>query len=811
MESLLQDMRYALRMFRNNPGFTAVAVLTLALGIGANTAIFSVVSAVLLRPLPYPNPDRMFLLTEVWRGQPGGSVSGGNFADWKAQSTAFDHVAAMQISSFNLATEGTPDRVSGERVSAGFLETFGVTPILGRFFSMEENQPGGDQVVVLGEKLWRSHFAADQSILGRSIQLNGRPLTVIGVLPGTFDPLANNDQLWVPIAFTSERLAMHDDHFLFVFGRLKDGVTQQQAQSELSMIAKDLEQRYPNDDAERGAALMPLSLVLTGDVQSPLWMLLGAVGLVLLIACANVANLQLARSRVRQREIAVRRALGATGWRLARQMLAESLLLAALGGLAGLLLAQWGVRWLIRISPSSIPRIDQTGLDLPTLGFTTVLAILSGLIFGMAPARRASSRDLNAVFKDMAGTITATVTRDRIGNGIVVTQVALAVVLVVGAGLLLRSIMLAQTIRAGFDPKDILIGRITLPRAQFDSPEKLRAGFERIAEEAGRIPGVQMAAVVSTAPLRGGSSNGLVPEGRALSSTSATNSRMRLVSPEYFPTMRIELKQGRLFTIRDNLEAPKVIIINESLARSFFPGQNPIGKRIACCEAGPNHGPMWHEVVGVVGDVRPSAMEQGVLPEFYLPIRQAPVASWDWIQGSMDVVLRSGTDPVTLTRELRHSVDTATPGVPVYSVATMFDNIARNQGQARFNTLLLGLFATLALVLAAIGIYGVLSYSVAQRTHEIGVRMALGASRGNVMRLVMGFGLRVTALGVAVGVAGAVFATRLLATMLFGVKPLDSLSFLVGAVVLVTASLLASFVPARRATKVDPMVALRYE
>src|SRR5215831_16785378 len=429
MESLLQDMRYALRMFRNNPGFTAVAVLTLALGIGANTAIFSVVSAVLLRPLPYPNPDRMFLLTEVWRGQPGGSVSGGNFADWKAQSTAFDHVAAMQISSFNLATEGTPDRVSGERVSAGFLETFGVTPILGRFFSMEENQPGGDQVVVLGEKLWRSHFAADQSILGRSIQLNGRPLTVIGVLPGTFDPLANNDQLWVPIAFTSERLAMHDDHFLFVFGRLKDGVTQQQAQSELSMIAKDLEQRYPNDDAERGAALMPLSLVLTGDVQSPLWMLLGAVGLVLLIACANVANLQLARSRVRQREMAVRRALGATAWRLARQMLVESLVLASLGGIAGLLLAQWGVRWLIRISPSSIPRIDQTGLDLPTLGFTTVLAILSGLIFGMAPARRASSRDLNAVFKDMAGTITATVTRDRIGNGIVVTQVALAVVL----------------------------------------------------------------------------------------------------------------------------------------------------------------------------------------------------------------------------------------------------------------------------------------------------------------------------------------------------------------------------------------------
>jgi putative ABC transport system permease protein len=320
-----------------------------------------------------------------------------------------------------------------------------------------------------------------------------------------------------------------------------------------------------------------------------------------------------------------------------------------------------------------------------------------------------------------------------------------------------------------------------------------------------------LAAVVSTAPLRGGNSNGLVPEGRPLASASATNSRMRLVNPDYFPTMRIELKQGRLFTIHDSLDAPKVIIINESLARSFFLGQNPIGKRIACCEAGPNNGPMWHEVVGVVGDVHASAMEQNVLPEFYLPIRQAPVASWDWIQGSMDVVLRSGADPATLTRELRHSVDAAMPGVPVYSIATMLENIALNQEQARFNTLLLGLFATLALILAAIGIYGVLSYSVAQRTHEIGVRMALGASRSNVMFLVMGFGLRVAALGVAAGIAGAVFATRLLATMLFGVRPLDIVSFAAGAVVLVAASVLASFVPARRATRVDPIVALRYE
>jgi putative ABC transport system permease protein len=811
METLLQDMRYALRMFRHNPAFTAVAVLTLALGIGANTAIFSVVSAVLLRPLPYPAPDRIFLLTEVWRGQPGGDVSGGNYADWKAQSTAFDRVAAMQISSFNLATEGTPDRVSGERVSADFFETFRVTPLLGRFFSAEENQPGREQVVVLGEKVWRSHFAGDRSILGKAIQLNGRAATVIGILPASFDPLANDDQVWVPIAFTPERLAMHDEHFLFVFGRLKDGVSQQQAQSELNIIAKGLEQRYPEDDAERGAALMPLSSALTGGVQSPLWMLLGAVGLVLLIACANVANLQLARSRVRQREIAVRRALGATGWRLARQMLVESLVLASLGGIAGLLLAQWGVRWLVRISPAGVPRIEQTALDLPTLAFTTALAIFSGLIFGMVPARRASSRDLNAVFKDMAGTITTTVTRDRVGNGIVVTQVALALMLVVSAGLLLRSIVSAQKIQAGFDPKDILIGRVTLPRAQFDNPEKLRTGFERIAEEAARIAGVQSAAVVSTAPLRGGNSNGLIPEGRPLGITSATNSRMRLVSPDYFPTMRIELKQGRLFTLRDNMQAPKVIILNESLAHSFFPGQNPIGKRIACCEAGPNNGPMWHEVIAVVGDVRASAMEQGVLPEFYLPMRQAPAASWDWIQGSMDVVVRSSTEPATLTRELRHSVDSAIPGVPVYSIATMLDNIALNQQQARFNTLLLGLFAALALILAAIGIYGVLSYSVAQRTHEIGVRMALGASRSNVMLLVMGFGLRVTALGVAAGIAGALFATRLLASMLFGVKPLDLVSFTAGAVVLVGASLLASFIPARRATRVDPIVALRYE
>src|SRR5713101_6275212 len=365
METLFHDIRYDLRLLERTRAFAAVAVLTIALGIGANTAIFSVVNAVLLRPLPYPVPDRLFLVTEMWRGQAGGDVSAGNFADWKGQSTVFDRISAMQPSGFNLATEGPADRVSGERVSSDFLETFRVRPVLGRFFSAEENQPGTEQVVVLSEKLWKSRFAADRSILGKAIQLDGKPFTVIGVLPGSFDPLANDDQLWAPIAFTPQRLAMHDEHYLFVFGRLKDGVSQHQAQSALGVVAKGLEQRYPQDDAERGIALVSLSAVLSGNIQSPLWMLLGAVGLVLLIACANVANLQLARARMRQREIAVRRALGATGWRLVRQMLAESLVLAALGTIAGLLLAHWGTRWLISISPAGIPRINEAGLDLP--------------------------------------------------------------------------------------------------------------------------------------------------------------------------------------------------------------------------------------------------------------------------------------------------------------------------------------------------------------------------------------------------------------------------------------------------------------
>jgi putative ABC transport system permease protein len=647
--------------------------------------------------------------------------------------------------------------------------------------------------------------------VGKSIHVDGKPVTVAGVAPKFFDPFGANDQLWAPIAFTPQQLAEHDSHFLLVVGRLKDGISQQQAQSQLDVVAQHQQQLYPVDDAERGITLMSLTEALVGDVRPALLMLLGAVGLVLLIGCANVANLQLARARGRARELAIRRALGASDWRIARQILSESFILSVMGTVAGLVLANWSTRWLMSASPEDIPRIENAHLDAATLGFTVVLTFLSALLFGLAPAMRARSANLVEVFKQQARGITAATGRDRVRNLIVISQIALALMLLVGAGLLIRSAFLVQQVQLGFDPRGVLVGRVALPASQFRDSDSLRRGFESIVERAKAIPGVQSAAVVSRAPMRGGSSNGMVPEGRALDPRNAIDSRLRVVTPEYFSVTRIALKKGRLFTDSDQRGGPMVMVINETLAKAAFGTQDPIGKRFACCESGADHKPIWHEVIGVVSDVHAWGLERNIIPEFYLPVRQVPPSSWDWLQNSMDVVLRTDGNPSALVSDLRRTVADIAPDVPVYEVSTMSGAIVRSQQQARFNTFLLTLFASIALVLAAIGIYGVLAYSVAQRIHEIGIRMALGATRQNVLRLVLRGGLRITLIGLALGGVGAAIATRLLVRFLFQVKPLDVWSFTASVLILLSVSLLAGYLPARRATRVDPMVALRYE
>jgi putative ABC transport system permease protein len=811
MDTLLQDVRYSFRMLRKSPMLMAVAILTLALGIGANTAVFSVINAVLLRPLPYAKGDRIFLVTETWREQGGGDVSAGNFNDWKAQSTVFAAMTALQPASFNLASSGSAERVAGSKVSTDFLETFGIQPVRGRFFTPEENQPGHDQVVVLSEKLWRSQFGSDPDILGKTVQVDAVANTVVGVLPAWFDPIVNNDQLWKPIAFTGSRMAEHDDHYLIVLGRLKPGVTEKQAQSELDVIAGNQQKRYPVDDAERGIALMSLSSVLVRDIKPVLLLVMGAAGLVLLIACANIANLQLARGRARRQEIAIRRALGADRSRVVRQMLIESLTVSAVGAAAGLLLAYWGAHWLTQAAPANIPRISETRLDATTLGFAILLVPLSGLISGIIPALRAGSSSLNETFKQHSGTISKGLAHDRTRSAIVASEIALAMMLVVGAGLLIHSAVLLQKVKLGFDPQGVLVGRVSLPVSQFKDPETNKQVLEGMVERIKAMPGVSAAAVVSRAPMRGGGSNGLVPEGRPMEPASAIDSRLRLVSPEYFKVMRVELKRGRLFSDHDVRSSPKVMVINQTLARIAFPGGDAVGKRIACCEPGPDHVPMWHEVVGVVGDVQGWGLDQQVRPEFYLPLQQAPAEFWTWVQNSVDLVARSGSDPVTLAAPMRQAVAQIAPGVPVYEVSTMTRSIALSRETTDFNSFLLLLFTAVALLLAAVGIYGVLSYAVAQRTHEIGIRMALGATRENVLRLVLKGGLRIAAAGLFCGAVGAVLSNRLFARLLFGVKPLDAVSFAAAAGVLLLVSLLASYVPARRATQVDPIVALRYE
>ena len=810
LHPLLQNVRFAVRSLRRAPTLSASVILTLALCIGATTAIFSVVYTVLFRPLPYADPEGILLVRTAWRDLPS-SFSVGNWADVARQQTSFQRFVPAYGESYNLSGAETPENVNGARVGADYFTLLGVQPALGRNFRAEEASPGRENVVLLSHGLWQRRFGGDPSAVGSEIRLDGRPHTVIGVMPASMDFALFTEELWLPVAFSPERLALHDEHFLTVLARLKPGVTRSRADEEMAGLGRWLETTYPKDNQDRTIRVSQLMEELVGDYRPRLFVLLGAVGFVLLIACANIANLLLARGAARAREISIRAAIGAGRRHLVTHALAESLVLAAAGGLLGLLVGYWGVALLAAYGPQDVPRLAEARVDGPVLAFALGLTALSGLVFGLVPALRTAARPPHEALKEGGRTGSRAGSRDRLRNTLVVAEIALALVLLTGAGLLIRSSVALNGVDPGFDPRGVVAGRISLPETSYQTADEVTRAFERIEERAAAVPGVASAALVSAAPLEGGNSNGLVPEGRALEIGSSINSLMRVATPGYFETMRIELVRGRGFTAQDRNGTPLVMVINEALAREAFPGQDPIGKRIACCESGPNGEPNWKEVIGVARDTRARGLDQEPMPEFYLPMLQAPAAAWNWTDRTLTLAVRARTDAPALMTPLRNAVAEVDPSLPLYNLGTMQGRVMDSVAQSRFSTMLLIVFGAIALILAAIGVYGVISYGVAQRTQEIGIRMALGARHVDVLAMIVRHGAALAAVGLAVGLAAALALSGLLGSLLYQVSPTDPPTFAAGLVVLSFVAVLAAALPARRAAQTDPMVALRNE
>jgi putative ABC transport system permease protein len=802
LEEFRDDVKFAARQLTRAPGFTLVAALTLALGIGATTAIFSVVNAVVLRPLPFPDPDRIVSLGEDWKGQPS-SVSVGNFHDWRTHAKSYSALAALEYFSFNLAEGDQPERVIGGRITHTWFDVFGVKPLYGRVFTAEEDAPGGPNVVVLSHRLWTRRFGADPNIVGRDIRMNSQAFTVIGVMPPSFDLTADAEELWTPVGFTPKQIAEHDEHYLTVVGRLAPGVAVDQARAELRTLFAQMQALYPgNEQVNQGVAL-PFQEQLVGDYRERLLVLLGAVGLVLLIACGNVANLLLARGGARAREIALRAAVGAGSGRIVRQLLTETLVLAIGGALLGLLVAWFAVPALVATSPEGVPRLEQTRLDGVVLGFALLAAMVSALVAGLAPALRAARTDLRSTLNE--GGRTGSGGRDRVRTMLVAIEVALALVLLVGAGLLVRSALHLQRIDPGFEPHGVLSARITLPAARYEDPARVVRTYEELATTLAESPAVEAAAFTTSAPMTpGGNNNGLLPAGKPFSEEAIVNAGLSIVTLDYFRTLKMPLKRGRPFTTDDRRGAPLVMILNEAAARSLFPGEDPIGKQVGCCEGGPDD-PKYKTVIGVVGDMRSRGPAEEPRPEFFLPIQQAPDVAWTWIQRSMTMVVRSRTgDTSALPGVARAAVRHVDPTVPLFQVRTMEQRMQTALAQSRFNTLLMMLLGGIGLVLSAVGVYGVIAYFVAQRQQEIGIRMALGAKAADVVRMVISQGMQPVVIGLLLGLAGAYGTTRLLGAYVHGVTTTDPLTFAAVVALLTVVALVATALPARRAVHVDP-------
>ena len=801
-----QDLAYAVRQLARTPAFTAIATLTLALGIGATTAIFSAVESVVLRPFPFAHPERVVSVTERWQGSEG-DVSDGNFVDWYARQTAFEQLAAEQFTDFTLADATSTDRLIGALVTRDFFAVFGVRPALGRTFRPEEDEPGADGVVVLSDALWRTRFGGDPRLVGQEVRLNGYPRTVIGVMPPWFDPTTSGEQLWVPAAFTPDRKAQHDEHHNRVFGLLKPGASLARARAELNVVQRELNARYPNKNGTRTVTVRPFDEVIVGDYRERLLVTLGAVGFVLLIACANVANLLLARGAARAKELAVRMALGASRGRIVRQLLTESAVLGLASAALGLAFAYGSMNVLVGAAPAGIPRLGDTRVDLAVLAFAVTAALASSAVFGLVPALRASKRDVQSTLRE--GGRGAGVPRDRVRQGLVVAEVALACTLLAGAGLLVRSALYLQQVKPGFDPRGAVTARVALAALQYQDPVRALQAFHALNERLATLPGVEAASLASTAPLVGGDfTHGITVEGQPPTDLEHhIQAASRFTVPGYLATVRIPLVRGRDFTPADVAGAQRVAIVSEAFARRAWPNTDPIGKRFTCCD-GRGDDPRWKTVVGVAGDVRSDGPTAGLHPEFYIPLDQMPVEAWDWTGRSMTVVAR--VDRANDAREaatmsaIRAAVRAVDPGIPVYRMRPMRDLVRGATAEARFNALLLGLLGAVGLVLAMAGIYGVVAYVVAQRTMEIGIRLALGSSPGNVVRLLALQGARPILLGIALGTALAFIAVRLVRTAVYGVSLTDPTALAGAAVVLFLAGMAAVLVPARRAARVDP-------
>jgi len=804
MRSILQDLRYGLRTLLNNPGFTTVAVATLALGIGANTAIFSVVNAVLLRPLPYDAPDRLAL---VWHTNPNKDegatdfLSYQSFLDFRRQTTTFEEMAGVTPPwSLVLSGDGEPERVSAQFVSWSFFRLLGVEPLLGRTFLAPEDQPGRPLAAVLSHRLWQRRFGSDPQALGRTITIDGRPVTVLGVMPPGFFFLEDVD-LWTQLSGNPIIGRGRGVRVARVVARLGPAADLDQARGEMQTIARQLQQEYPDSNAGLGASAVPLHEHIVGNSRTALVILLGVVGFVLLIACSNVTNLLLARAESRGREIAVRTALGASRPRLLRQLLTESVLLAMLGGAGGLLLAAWAADLIRGLGPAGLPRADEVGIDPPVLAFTSILSLLTGLLLGLAPALHVTGAQVSERLKD-GGRSTPAGARGALRNLLVISEVALALVLLAGAGLMIRSLARLLDVSPGFDASRLLTLQISLPDATYAQPARRTSFYEELFSRLEALPGVEASGGATRIPLRDGVTTKLDIEGSAVATGAQPEVEFRRASARYFRAMGIPIVKGRALEEQDGPESRLVAVINETAARRFWPGADPIGARVRFFGSDPNL--PWWTIVGVVGDVKHFGLDLAPRPEVYIHFGQGPPIS-------PFIAVRASIDPTGLTAAVRDTIRAIDRDVVIYNIATMPELIRGSIVQRRSNTISLGLFAAIALTLAALGIYGVLSYSVRQRTHEIGVRMALGAAHRDVVNLVLRQGLALVLIGVLAGLLAALALTRLLSSMLYEVAATDPPTFIIVPVILILVALLATYLPARRATRVDPMIALRNE
>jgi putative ABC transport system permease protein len=805
IETAWRDVRTGVRALVHSRVFTAVTVLSLALGIGANTAIFSVVNGLLLRPLPYPESER---IVDVWHTPPQQSfpgldrfsVSPANYLDWKAQSRVFEQMAVYGYAGLSLSTSNDPLPLIGATVSSDFFSVLHSNAMQGRTFTPDEEQPGRDQVVVIGHGLWQRAFGANPNIIGQTVTLNSRSFTVVGIMPAGFE-FPREADLWVPLAWDDKERQTRSIHDYLVIARLKQNISLAQAQAEMSTISSRLEQQYPEADKGWGAVVIPIREDLVGDIRTALLVLFFAVGFVLLIACANVANLMLARGANRQKEMAVRIALGAGRSRLVRQLLTESVLLAVTGGVLGLLLAVWGSRMLVRLG--SLPNSSDVGIDIWALGFTLLVSFAAGIVIGIVPALQFTRASLSETLKQGSGRTGGSPIKQHTRKALVISEVALSLVLLIGAGLMIRSFWKLQNVDPGFDTSNALTMSVMLTPIRYSEPHQQLAFFDRAIEQIRAVPGVVSVGATTTIPLAGGgSTQPFSVEGRPTGAIAEQPmAQTRYISPDYFRAIGIPLRQGRVFSDQDRDNSVPVVIISEAMARRFWPGENPIGKRLT---------PSFHleqgarEIVGIVGDVKTSGLDVDASAMMYLPFKQSP-------RPFISFVVRTASNPESLIQPVSKAIYSIDKEQALTDVQTMEQVLLKSLSGRRFNMTLLLAFAGVALVLAAVGVYGVMNYTVTLRRRELGIRMALGAEATDVLRLVLGQGLTLTLIGVAAGLISAYALTRLMASLLYGVTATDYLTFASVSAVLIAVGLAASYVPARRATKVNPTIALRTE